>query len=207
MCSLCQTTNMDCKDCGKLLSNSYSLRRHMDTIHAYNTAEFQRPYPEIKDTEAEPEDRDENQKDALSDEDSTDDENENTPEDYPWEDITDELVEGFREYIGRRKLTYLKEGIDDHMALVFAYADYKDKLVAAARSLILDRIKLKTALENDSIFRTIDDVKEGILNELDLSEDDAWEEAIEKCKRLFKFVIPKVDQFDDDEAGETEDEA
>ena len=77
-------------------------------------------------------------------------------------------------------------------------------MVTAAQSLILDRIKLKDALENDSVFKTIDDVKEEILSELDISEDDAWEEAIEKCKRLFYFVIPKMDQFDDGAGGENE---
>ena len=178
----------------------------MDTIHAYANAEFQRPHPETRNFQAETEDSDESQKDNLSDEDGTDDESENeTVRDaYPWEDITDELVEGFQEYIDRRKQTYLKEGIDDSMALAFAYADYKEKLVTAARSLILDRIKLKAALENDSVFRTIDDVKEGILGDLDISENDAWEEAIERCKRLFYFVIPKKDQFKNDEDGEDE---
>ena len=113
---------MDCKECGKLFASSYSLRRHIDTIHAYDDAEFQRPHPKIGNSEAEPEDRDDSQNDTPSDEDDTanETENETTPDDHPWEDITEELVEGFREYIARRKQTYLKEGIDDHMALVFA---------------------------------------------------------------------------------------
>ena len=195
-----------CSMCGNKFATKYTLNRHSASIHGTSASSTlsEEDMSEMSGEEAPVE----SQQAPTEDEEVESDDSASTVDleeaKYPWQELTDAIVDQFRSKVNRRIETYRREGYHDQEALAESYADFEDKMLSAARNYFYDLVKKKTALENDSMYESIITKMEQLSDKEGMDDKEAWRLAIKKKDFLLEALLPKKEHFEENE-DETDD--